>query len=102
MMVVSGPGGDEAGAQFVRLGMRHFEGRDLLQVLMQEPGVVEQHFQDQRLPPRQRRALAAEQGARCKLGGRGLVGTWGKGQARGLCKTSAAATTRSKIAAARL
>src|SRR3954470_16635347 len=102
MMVVGGPGGDQAGAQFVRLRVRHFERRDLLQMLVQQPGVVEQHFQDQGFSGGERRALAAEQVPGGELGTCSLVGTGGNRQRRSLCKTSAAAAATGKIAAALL
>ena len=54
MVVVVGEGGDDAGAQLVGLGMGQFEGGHLLQMVVQQPGVVDQALQDQRLPAGER------------------------------------------------
>jgi hypothetical protein len=74
MMVVVREGGDDAGAQLVRLAMGEFEGSDLLEVVVQQPGVVDQAEQDQRLAPRNRAALAAQQRACRELRARRLIG----------------------------
>ena len=42
MVMVVGEGRDDAGAQFVRLGMGQFQRRHLLQMVMQQPGVIDQ------------------------------------------------------------
>jgi hypothetical protein len=57
-----------------RSGMGHFEGRHLLQMVVQQPGMVDQAEQDQRLPAGNRAALAAHDRARRELGARCLVG----------------------------
>ncbi len=60
--MVVGEGRDNAGAQLVRLRMRQLQRRHFLQMIMQQPGMVNQGLQDQRLPARQRAALAAHVG----------------------------------------
>jgi hypothetical protein len=49
--------------------MRQFERGDFLQMIVQQPGVIEQRQQDQGLAPRQRTALARmiEDPASCGL-----------------------------------
>src|SRR6185312_4882846 len=84
MMMIVGEGRDDAGAQFVRLGVSHLQRRYLLQMVMQEPGVVDQALQDQGLPSGQARALATQQRARRKLGARRLVGPAGERRPRRL------------------
>src|SRR5215813_768031 len=73
MMMVVGEGRDDAGAEPMGLAVGQFERRDLLQVIVQEPGMVNQALQDQRLPAGERRALAAHDRAIGKLGACGLV-----------------------------
>src|ERR1700749_5149087 len=75
MVVVVGEGGDDSGAQFVRLAMAPFQRRPLLQMVVHQPGMVNQTLQDQRLPARDRAALAAHQGARRKLRACRLIGS---------------------------
>ena len=59
MVMVVGEGGDDAGAQLVRLGMGQFQRRHLFQMVVQQPGVIDQGLQDQRLAAGHRAALAA-------------------------------------------
>jgi len=82
MVVVVGEGGDDGGAQLVRLGMGELERGDLLEVVVQSPWVVDQAQQDQRLAAGDRRALAAHDRAHGELRARRLVGTAGH---RGAC-----------------
>ena len=65
--MVVGEGRDDAGAQFVGLGMGQFQRRHFLQMVMQQPGMIDQGLQNQRLAPRNRAALAAHDRARRKL-----------------------------------
>src|SRR5579859_2729825 len=88
MVMVVGERRDDAGAQLVRLGMGKFERRHLLEVTVQDPGVVDQALQDQGLPPRHGAALAAHDRARCKLRARRLVGA-AKGRRRTLWTAAA-------------
>src|SRR5262249_9508831 len=71
--MVVGEGVDDAGAELVGLRMGQLEGHHLLQMIVQEPGVVDQTLQDQGLPAGERRTLAAHDRAVGKLGARGLV-----------------------------
>ena len=59
MVMVVGEGRDDTGAQLVGLGMGEFQRRHLFQMLVQQPGVVDQGQQDQRLAAGDRAALAA-------------------------------------------
>ena len=63
-----GEGIDDAGAQFVRLGMGQFQRRHLLQMVVQQPGMIDQGLQNQRFPARDRAALAAHDRAGRELG----------------------------------
>src|ERR1700761_1074805 len=69
MVVVIGEGGDDAGAELMGFAMGELQRGYLLQVVMQQPRVVDQALQDQRLPAGQRRALAAHDRAVRELGG---------------------------------
>ena len=60
--MVVGEGRDNAGAELVGLGMGQFQGRHFLQMVVQQPGVVDQGLQDQRLAAGHRAALAAQTG----------------------------------------
>src|SRR6266581_249301 len=81
--MIVGEGGDDAGAELVGLGVGHFQRRYLLQMVVQQPGVVDQALQDQRLAAGDRAALAAHDRAVRKLRARRLVGPgpkrWGAG-----------------------
>ena len=59
MVMVVGKGGDDAGAQFVRLRVREFQRRHLLEMVVQEPGMMDQGLQDQRLAAGERRRIPA-------------------------------------------
>ena len=74
MVMVGGEGRDDGSAELVRLAMRQVERGHLLQMIMQQPGVVEQALQDQGLPARHRAALAAHQRACRQLRTHRLVG----------------------------
>src|ERR1051325_1920959 len=50
---------DQGALELFRLGMAEFERRQLLQVVVQQPGMVERGLQDQRLAARHRAAMAA-------------------------------------------
>src|ERR1700722_10397414 len=50
MVMIVGEGRDDAGAEFVGLGMGKLERCDLLEVTVQNPGMVDETLQDQRLP----------------------------------------------------
>ena len=78
-----GEGRDDAGAQLVGLGMGQFQRRHLLQMVVQQPGMIDQGLQNQRLAARDRAALAAHQRAQCKLRARRLIGTAVDGLAAG-------------------
>ena len=73
----------DAGAQLVGLAMGKLQRTDLLEMVVQQPGVVDQGQQDQGFAARDRRALAAHDRARSKLGARRLIGAGGQlGRAR--------------------
>ena len=74
MVMVAGEGRDNAGAELVGLRMGQFQRGHLLQMVVQQPGVVDQGLQNQRLPARHRAALAAHDRAGRQLGARRLVG----------------------------
>ena len=59
VVMIIGEGRDDAGPQLVGLGIGHFQRRDLLEVIMQKPGVVNQALQDQGLAAREAGALWA-------------------------------------------
>src|SRR6516225_9380976 len=113
MMVVGGSC-DDAGAELVGLGVGQFQGRDLLQMVVQKPGVVDQNLQDQGFPAGDGAALAPHDRARSELRARRLVGAGGErggdraaataagaGESiRGPARLKAAAGLRSEIAAA--
>jgi len=83
MVMIAGEGGDDAGAQLVGLRMGHFQRRHLLQMVVQQPGVVDQGLQNQRLAAGDRAALAAHDRARRQLGARRLIGPAVDGLAAG-------------------
>jgi len=70
---------DDGGAELVRLAIRQVERGHLLQMVVQQPGVVEQALQDQGLATGHGAALAAHDRARCQLRTRRLVGAAGEG-----------------------
>lgn len=61
-------------AQLVGLGMGQLQGGDFLQMIVQQPGVVEQRLQYQSLPPGDGTALAAHDRGTRQLGARDLIG----------------------------
>ena len=83
VVMVVGEGGDDAGAQFVRLGMGQFQRRHLLQMVVQQPGVIDQRLQNQRLAAGNRAALAAHDRAHRELRARHLIGLAVDGLAAG-------------------
>src|ERR1700738_1081542 len=90
VMMVVGEGGDDAGAQFVGLGMGQFQRRHLFEMVVQQPRMIDQGVQDQRLAARHRAALAAHDRAGRKLGARRLIGPAVDGLAAGRPLPSAA------------
>src|SRR5216684_484939 len=74
VVMVVGEGTDDAGAQFVRLGMGQFQRRNLLEMVVQQPGMIDQGLQNQGLAAGDRAALAAHDRARRKLWARRLIG----------------------------
>src|SRR3954453_9061810 len=78
MVMVVGEGGDDAGPELMDLGMSKLLGRDFLEVIVQQPGVVDQNLQDQGLPAGDGAALAAHDRACCDLRTRRLVGPGGQ------------------------
>src|SRR5258705_6229168 len=74
VMMVVAEGGDDAGAQFVRLGMGQFQRRRLFEMVVQQPRMIDQGLQNQRLAARDRAALAAHDRAGRKLRTRRLIG----------------------------
>src|SRR3954471_5002927 len=91
MVMVVGKGGDDAGPELMDLGMSELQGRDLLEVIVQQPGVVDQDLQDQGLPAGDGAALAAHDRACRELRARRLVGPGGQ-----LDRTGLAAGTSTK------
>ena len=74
MVMVGRKGGDDPGPQSMRLRVRQFERSRFFEVVVQEPGVVDEALQDQRLAAGDGAALAAEQGARRELRTCRLIG----------------------------
>src|SRR5258708_37742697 len=74
MVMVAGEGRDYSGAELVGLGVGEFQGGDLLQMVVQQPRMIDQRLQNQRLPARHRAALAAHDRAVGELGTRRLIG----------------------------
>src|SRR3569832_441103 len=58
---------DQDSLEPLGVGMAELELAQLLEVIVQQPGVVERRLEDQRLAPRHRGAVAAVHGARRKL-----------------------------------
>ena len=73
--MIMGKGCDNGGPELVGLGMRKLQCRHLLEMLVQQPGVIDQTLQDQRLAARDRAALAAHDRAVGELWARRLIGT---------------------------
>src|SRR5438105_14998382 len=59
MVMVVGEGGNNAGAELGGLRMGQFQHRYLLRMVVQQPGVIDQGLQNQRLAAGHRAALAA-------------------------------------------
>src|SRR5436190_10958032 len=74
MVMVVGEGGNNASAELGGLRMGQFQHRYLLQMVVQEPGVIDQGLQNQRLAAGHRAALAAHDRAGRELGTGRLVG----------------------------
>src|SRR3954463_10220400 len=92
VVMVVGKGGDDAGPELMDLGMGELQGRDFLEVIVQQPGVVDQDLQDQGLPAGDRAALAAHDRACRELRAGRLVGPGGQLDRTG---RAAAASTKS-------
>src|SRR4051794_9106585 len=78
MVMVVGKSGDDAGPELMDFGMGELQGRDFLEVIVQQPGVVDQDLQDQGLAAGDGAALAAHDRACRELRARGLVGPGGQ------------------------
>ena len=76
--MVVGEGRNDAGTELVGLRMGQFQGRHPLQMVVQQPGVVNQGLQNQRLAAGHRAALAAHNWTGAELGARRLVGAAGE------------------------
>src|SRR5271156_4673867 len=74
MVMIVGEGRDDAGAEFVGLAMGQLERCNLLEVIVQNPGMVDETLQDQRLPAGQSAALTAHDRARRQLRTGRLIG----------------------------
>src|SRR5258707_14816322 len=78
MVMVVGESRDDAGAQLMRLGIGHFERRHLLQMVVQEPRMVDQAEQNQRLAAGNHGALAKHDRGCGELRACRLVGAGGE------------------------
>src|SRR3954469_10599841 len=78
MVMVVGKSGDDAGPELMDLGMGELQGRDFLEVIVQQPGVVDQDLQDQGLAAGDGAALAAHDRACRELRACRLVGPGGQ------------------------
>src|SRR5437868_2096114 len=74
MMMVSRKRCDDRLAQPLRVRVGKIKRRNLLDMVVKQPRVIDQRQQYQRLAPRQRRALSAEQRTRCKLRASARIG----------------------------
>src|SRR5437868_3428783 len=74
MVMVVGEGGNNASAELGGLRMGQFQHRYVLQMVVQEPGVIDQGLQDQRLAAGHRAALAAHDRTGRQLRAGRLVG----------------------------
>jgi len=68
LVMVGCEGRDDGRAELVGFGMGHFQRRHLFQMVVQQPGVIDQGLQDQRLAAGQSAALAAHDRAQGELG----------------------------------
>ena len=73
VVMVVGEGTDDTGAQFVRLRMGQFQRRHLFQMVVQQPGMINQRLQNQRLAAGDGAALAAHDRAGRKLRAHRLI-----------------------------
>src|SRR6201995_4030412 len=78
--MIAGEGGDDAGTQLVGFGIGPAPPAFLLQMLVQQPGVIDQALQDQRLAAGEGRALAAHDWAVGELRAGRLIGATAKGR----------------------
>ena len=92
--MIAGEGGDDSGAQAVGLGMRQLQCRDLFQMVIQEPRVVDQGLQNQRFAAGQCAALSTHDRAVRKVRTGNLVGLAVDGLAAGRALRTAAARLR--------
>src|SRR5437879_1187092 len=92
VVMIVGEGGDDAGPELMDLGMGELQGRDFLEVIVQQPGVIDQDLQDQGLPAGDGAALTAHDRACRQLGARRLIGPGGQLDGTG---RAAAASTKS-------
>ena len=65
---------DQGELELLDLGMAELEPGNVLQMIVQQPGMVEHRLQDQRLAPRDHGAVAAMHRARGKLRARDHIG----------------------------
>src|SRR5258708_18045887 len=72
--MVVGKSSDDAGSQLVSLGMGQLQGGHLLQMVMQQPGMVDQDLQDQGLAARDSAALSLHDRTCRQLGAGRLIG----------------------------
>src|SRR5271155_982113 len=79
MVMVVGEGRDDGGPQLVGLGVGHFQRGDFLEVLVEEPGMIDQALQNQRFAAGDRAALAAHDRAYRQLGAGRLIGPTAEG-----------------------
>src|SRR6202040_119362 len=94
-MMVVGKGRDDGGAQLVGLRVGQFQRRHFLQMIMKEPGVIDQALQDQRLAARESAALATHDRACRKLRARRLIGPAGEARTAGYPLPAAAGGLKS-------
>src|SRR3954453_778731 len=86
--MVVGESGDDAGPELMGLGMGQLQGGDLLEMVVQQPGVVDQDLQDQGFAPGDGAALAPHDRAPRELGARRLVGAGRQGGRTGRATAS--------------
>src|SRR5690242_10476897 len=82
MMMLGGEGREDPGAQLVSLWMGELERGSLFQMLVQQPGVVDQALQNQRFAAGKGRALAAHDRTVGELRARRLIGAAAEGGRR--------------------
>src|SRR3954469_23830350 len=99
MVMVVGKSGDDAGPELMDLGMGELQGRDFLEMIVQQPGVVDQDLQDQGLAAGDGAALAAHDRACRELRARRLVGPGGQLDRTGRAAAAAKSLTAESIRA---